>query len=175
MPRFCIVGVMACRRPRSEQQQKRRLFGGVNAVPLAGGEGDESAGGALGRLARGVDRDAATDDVDDGALADVVVAHCLAGLEFDDDGPAFGGAEENARDLSVVLRDARRAGAGVAWPLFLGRGWQRGEVPALHDGKANVLRLSGRAAAVQVLDRLVALAADAAVVAGSAGSPARRR
>jgi hypothetical protein len=88
----------------------------VDAVPLAGREGDEGAGGALDRFAGRVDRDAAADDVHDGALAYVVVAHRFAALKLDDNGAALGGAEEDARDLPVMPRDsrARQGGAPAA-------------------------------------------------------------
>src|SRR5438045_3482306 len=66
-------------------------------MSLAGGEGDERAGRALDVLAGDLDRDAATDDVHDSALAYVVVAHRLATLELDRDSPALRRAEEYAR------------------------------------------------------------------------------
>jgi len=68
------------------------MLGRVNTVALARGEGDERAGRALDVLTGGLDRDAATDDVHDGALAYVVVAHRLATLELDRHRPALGRA-----------------------------------------------------------------------------------
>ena len=70
-------------------------------MPLAGVEGHHVPRAALRGLAGHVDRDQALDNGDHSPFADVVVAHFLAALELEDDGPALGGAEEDTRDLPV--------------------------------------------------------------------------
>src|SRR5207249_820265 len=127
-----------------------RVLGGVDTMPLAGGEGDERAGRTLDVLAGDLDRDAATDDVHDGALAYVVVAHRLATLELDRDSPALRRAEEDARNLALPSRNTRRVGARLTRMLLLRRGRQRRQIPALHGarltraGRNHRPRLEGR-------------------------------
>ena len=84
-------------------------------VALTGRERRERPRLALGLLTVDADRYSPADDLEDGALADLMVAHFLTGLQVDDHRPAGGRGEENAR-------------------LPLADRLDRGQMPAIHGG-----------------------------------------
>ena len=84
-------------------------------MTLAGRERRQRPGLALRVVPVRSERDSPAHDLEDGALANLVVAHLLTGLQVDDHGAAGGRREENAR-------------------LPLARRLDGGEMPAIHGG-----------------------------------------
>ena len=88
-------------------------------MALAGVERHERSSLALDRLPRGLDRDAAGDDLHDCTLAHAVVG-ALSGAKVERDEPALGRGEQHARLLRADRRDARRVGARLARGSLVG-------------------------------------------------------
>ena len=126
--RRCAPGLARAR----GQQQQSSIVEATHGVRLARVERHQRSSVALDRLASGLDRDAARDDLHDCPLANAVITDALSALKVEHDEPALGRREEHARLLPTHRRCARRVSARLARGSFLGRGRHRWEMPALH-------------------------------------------